>query len=70
MVPANELRIAVQAIGDEIYDVFLGCLIHKGPHRVKPIEQTCISIYHISNNVLQFRALASKTKCFSSPKPC
>ena len=53
LVPANDLRIAVQAIGDEIHDVFLGCLIHKGPHRVKPLEQMCISI----SNVLQFCAL-------------
>ena len=44
LVPANELRIPVQAIGDEIHDVFLRCLIHKGPHRVKPLGQTCISI--------------------------
>ena len=28
LTPANELRIAVQAIGDEIHDVFLGSLIH------------------------------------------
>ncbi len=52
-VPANELRIAVQTIGDEIDDDFLGYLIHKAPHRVIPIEQTCRSI----SNVLQFRAL-------------
>ncbi len=35
MVPANKLRIAVQAIGDEIHDVFLGCLVHKGPCRIR-----------------------------------
>ena len=42
LTPANELRITVQAIGDEIQDIFLGSLIHKRPHRVEPLEQTCI----------------------------
>ena len=53
LTPANELRIAVQAIGDEIHDVFLGSLIHKRLHRVASLEQTCIPI----SNVLQLRAL-------------
>ena len=53
LTPANELRIAVQAIGDEIHDVFLGSLIHKRLHRVASLEQTCIPI----SSVLQLRAL-------------
>ena len=52
LTPTNELRIAVQAIGDEIHDVFLGSLIHKRLHSVASLEQTCIPI----SNVLQLRA--------------
>ena len=63
LTPANELRIAVQAIGDEIQNVFLKSLIHKRPHRVASLEQTCIPI----SNVLQLRALKDH---LSSPKPC
>ena len=53
LTPTNELRIAVQAIGHEIHDVFLGSLIHKRLHRVASLEQMCIFI----SNVLQRRAL-------------
>ena len=53
LTPTNELRIAVQAIGDEIHDVFLGSLIHKRPHRVASRERTCIPI----SDELQLRAL-------------
>ena len=53
LTPTNELRIAVQAIGHEIHDVFLGSLIHKRLHRVASLEQMCIPI----SNVLQLRAL-------------
>ncbi len=30
LAPANELRIAGQAIGDKIHDVFMGSLMHEG----------------------------------------
>ena len=40
------------AIGHEIYDVFLGSLIHKRLHRVASLKQMCIFI----SNVLQRRA--------------
>ena len=53
LTPTNELRIAVQAVGHEIHDVFLGSLIHKRLHRVASLEQMCIPI----SNVLQLRAL-------------
>ena len=53
LTPTNELRIAVQAIGHEIYDVFLGSLINERLHRVASLEQMCIPI----SNVLQLRAL-------------
>ena len=56
LTPTNELRIAVQAIGDEIHDVFLGSLIHKRLHSVASLEQTCIPV----SNVLQLRTLKNQ----------
>ena len=53
LTPTNELRIAVQAIGHETHDIFLGSLIHERLHRVASLEQMCILI----SNVLQLRAL-------------
>ena len=60
--PANELRIAVQAIGDEIHDVFLGsmfikdCIVSHPSNKRAYLSLMCCNLVH------------SKTKCLSSPK--